>query len=139
MKINIKRSDANFRMIAVNETGNELVMDASKEAGGEEGGFRPMQLLLSALGGCSSIDILLILKKQKQSIQSFEVEVDGDREKIHEYSLFKRIELHFKINGEVDRDKAEKAIELSLNKYCSVAKTLEPTATITHRLTINGK
>jgi putative redox protein len=113
-------------------------MDASREAGGEESGFRPMQLLLTALGGCSTIDILLILKKQKQSIESFEVEVNGDREKVDEYSLFRNIELHFKISGEVDRSKAEKAIQLSLDKYCSVAKTLEPTAKITHKLSING-
>ena len=129
MKIEIKRSDDKFRMLAKNESGNELIMDASREAGGEESGFRPMQLLLSALGGCSTIDILLILKKQKQSVESFEVE---------EYSLFRNIELHFKISGEVDRSKAEKAIQLSLDKYCSVAKTLEPTAKITHKLSING-
>lgn len=138
MKIEIKRSDDKFRMLAKNESGNELIMDASREAGGEESGFRPMQLLLSALGGCSTIDILLILKKQKQSVESFEVEVNGDREKVEEYSLFRNIELHFKISGEVDRSKAEKAIQLSLDKYCSVAKTLEPTAKITHKLSING-
>lgn len=137
MKIEIKRSNDKFRMLAKNESGNELVMDASREAGGDESGFRPMQLLLTALGGCSTIDILLILKKQKQSIESFEVEVNGDREKVDEYSLFRNIELHFKISGEVDRTKAEKAIQLSLDKYCSVAKTLEPTAKITHRLSIN--
>lgn len=138
MKIEIKRSDDKFRMLAKNESGNELIMDASSEAGGEESGFRPMQLLLSALGGCSTIDILLILKKQKQTVESFEVEVNGDREKLEEYSLFRNIELHFKISGEVDRSKAEKAIQLSLDKYCSVAKTLEPTAKITHKLSING-
>ena len=138
MKIEIKRSDDKFRMLAKNESGNELIMDASREAGGEESGFRPMQLLLSALGGCSTIDILLILKKQKQTVESFEVEVNGDREKVEEYSLFRNIELHFKISGEVDRSKAEKAIQLSLDKYCSVAKTLEPTAKITHKLSING-
>ena len=138
MKIQIKRNDDKFRMLAKNESGNELVMDASREAGGEESGFRPMQLLLTALGGCSTIDILLILKKQKQSVESFEVEVNGDREKVEEYSLFRNIELHFKIKGEVDRSKAEKAIQLSLEKYCSVAKTLEPTAKITHKLSING-
>lgn len=138
MQINIKRSGDHFNMTAVNETGNELLMDASREIGGEEKGFRPMQLLLTALGGCSTIDIILILKKQKQQIESFDVEVNGDREKIGDYSLFRKIELHFKISGTVDRQKAEKAIELSLEKYCSVAKTLESTAKITHKLTING-
>lgn len=138
MKINIKRIGENFKMQASNETGNKIVLDASKSIGGGEEGFRPMQLLLVAVGGCSGIDVISILKKQKQHIDSFEIEVDGDRQTIEEYSLFKKIEIHFNITGSVDKEKAEKAIQLSLNKYCSVSKTLEPTAEISYKLTVNG-
>lgn len=137
MKINIVRKDDDFLMEAKNEDGNTLFMDGSSEIGGHGKGMRPMQLLLTAVGGCSAIDVILILKKQKQTIESFEVEVDGEREKIEDYSLFRQICLHFKIKGKVDFDKAEKAIKLSLEKYCSVSKTLEPTATITYKLTLN--
>lgn len=137
MKINIKRLDDAFNMQAVNEEGNSLLMDGSSDIGGNGKGMRPMQLLLAAVGGCSAIDVILILKKQKQVIESFEVEVDGEREKIQDYSLFRDICLHFKIKGQVDKDKAEKAIQLSLDKYCSVSKTLEPTANITYKLTVN--
>lgn len=137
MKINIKRLDDAFNMEAVNEDGNSLLMDGSSDIGGNGKGMRPMQLLLAAVGGCSAIDVILILKKQKQIIESFEVEVDGEREKIQDYSLFRDICLHFKIKGQVDRDKAEKAIQLSLEKYCSVSKTLEPTANVTYKLTVN--
>jgi putative redox protein len=124
-------------MEALNQEGNKLMMDASEEIGGQNSGFRPMQLLLAAVGGCSAIDIINILKKQKQIIEHFDVEVEGEREKIEDYSLFKTICLHFKVKGNVDYDRVEKAIQLSLNKYCSVSKTLEPTATITYKLTLN--
>lgn len=137
MKINIKRLNDDFHMEASNEDGNVLHMDGSPEIGGQGKGMRPMQLLLAAVGGCSAIDVILILKKQKQIIESFEVEVDGEREKIEDYSLFREICLNFKIKGKVDLDKAERAVKLSIEKYCSVSKTLEPTAKITYKVTLN--
>jgi len=137
MKINIKRIDEDFNMEATNDSGNSLLMDASPDIGGHGKGMRPMQLLLSAVGGCSAIDVILILKKQKQQIDSFEIEIDGEREKIEEHSLFRTIILHFKIKGKVDLDKAERAVKLSIEKYCSVSKTLEPTAKINYKVTVN--
>jgi putative redox protein len=137
MKINVKRLDDNFHMEASNEDGNTLQMDGSPEIGGREKGMRPTQLLLAAVGGCSAIDVILILKKQKQIIESLEVEVDGEREKVEEYSLFRNICLHFKLRGQIDLDKAERAVKLSIDKYCSVSKTLEPTAKITYKVTVN--
>lgn len=137
MKIQINRIDDDFAMEATNKEGNTLLMDGSTEIGGNGKGMRPMQLLLAAVGGCSAIDVILVLKKQKQHIEDFKVEVDGVREKINDYSLFRDICLHFKIKGNVDYAKAERAIQLSLEKYCSVSKTLEPTAKITYKLTIN--
>ena len=138
MKINIKRVDDDFHMVAGNETGNVMHMDASREIGGHELAFRPTQLLLAAVGGCSAIDVIMILKKQKQKIEDFEVDVEGEKEKVEEYSVFKDITLHFKIKGEVDYDKAEKAVKLSLDKYCSVSKTLEKTAKINYKVSVNG-
>ncbi|MCW3077367.1 MAG: OsmC family peroxiredoxin [Bacteroidetes bacterium] len=137
MKISINRTDSDFQMEAVNEDGNKIIMDGAAAIGGHNSGFRPMQLLLAAVGGCSAIDVIIILKKQKQEIESFEVEVEGEREKKEEYSLFRQICLHFKITGKVNKEKAERAIKLSLEKYCSVSKTLEPTSEITFKLTIN--
>ncbi|HWY11472.1 MAG TPA: OsmC family protein [Bacteroidia bacterium] len=137
MKISVKRTDDDFAMEAVNEDGNVLNMDSAVNIGGHATGFRPMQLLLAAVGGCSAIDVILILKKQKQNIEEFDVEVEGEREKIEDYSLFRNITLHFKIKGEVDPDKAERAVKLSIEKYCSVSKTLEPTAKINYKVTVN--
>jgi putative redox protein len=139
MKINLKRIDHDFNIEAVNEEGNSVLIDGSKEIGGHGKGLRPMQLLLAALGGCSTIDIIAILRKQKQELESIEIEVYGDREPvgIEGYSLFKTIEVHFKLKGKVDKDKVERAVKLSMEKYCSVTKTLEPTAKITYKITLN--
>jgi putative redox protein len=137
MKINLKRLNDHFNLEATNEEGNSILIDGSPDIGGHGKGMRPMQLLLAAVGGCSAIDVILILKKQKQIIESFEIEVDGERENIEDYSLFREIVLHFKIKGQVDLKKAEKAVQLSIEKYCSVSKTLEPTANITYKVTVN--
>lgn len=136
MKIKIKRIDQDFALHATNEEGSIVTIDAAKEIGGNCKGMRPMQLVLSALGGCSAIDVLQILKKQKQEIGSFQVEINGAREKSGSYSLFKTIDLHFIIDGNVNPVKAEQAVKLSMEKYCSVAKTLEPTAKISYKVTV---
>jgi putative redox protein len=95
-----------------------------------------MQVLLAALGGCSVIDIISILKKQRQDLQDVKVTVTGEREKDVVPSLYTEVHVHFKLYGNVDKDKAEKAVNLSVDKYCSVAKTLEKTATVTHSFEI---
>ena len=124
-------------MEASNEDGNTIQMDSAPDIGGEGKGMRPRQMLLAALGGCSAIDVLLILRKQKQEIEDFNVEVDGESEKVQHYSLFRDITLHFKVKGTVDYDKVERAVKLSIDKYCSVSKTLEPTAKINYKITLN--
>lgn len=137
MKIIIKRTDDDFAMEAKNEDGNVLHMDGAPDIGGHNTGFRPMQLLLAAVGGCSAIDVILILKKQKQIIESFEVEVEGEKEKVEQHSIWKTVVLHFKIKGQVELEKAERAVKISIEKYCSVSKTLEPTAKITYKVSVN--
>lgn len=137
MKISIKRTDDDFAMEARNEDGNVLHMDGAANIGGHNTGFRPMQMLLAAVGGCSAIDVILILKKQKQKIEDLQIEVEGEREKIEHYSLFRDITLHFKFKGEIEEEKADRAVKLSLEKYCSVSKTLEPTAKINYKISVN--
>ncbi len=87
-------------------------------------GVSPMQNLLMSLAGCSSIDVLLILEKQKQKVQSYQVKVSGTKVKVHEFSLWDTIDLDFIIEGDIDEDKAKRAVQLSIDKYCSVAETL---------------
>jgi putative redox protein len=136
MKIKIKTLNNDFKLEATNEEGNTILMDSAPEFGGSGQGMRPMQLLLSALGGCSAIDVIHILKKQKSEGALITIEVEGDREKAEEYSLFKNIVVHFIFNNSIDYEKAKRAVKLSLDKYCSVAKTLAPTANISYKITI---
>jgi putative redox protein len=131
MKIEIQRINNATLMEATNEDGAKLILDGSPDVGGVNGGLRPMQLLLAAAGGCSSIDIIEILKKQKQPLEDLHVSVEGDRDKDKVPSLFKKIHLHFTLKGNLEKEKVERAINLSMEKYCSVVKTLEKTAVVT--------
>ena len=139
MKIHIKRINEDFQMEAVNEEGNTIMMDGSPSIGGANLGMRPMQLLLAAIGGCSAIDVIHILKKQRQDITSFSVEVDGMSEPVEDYSLYRNITVLFRIKGNVDVKKALKAAQLSFEKYCSVSKTLEPNVTVSYAVFVNGE
>lgn len=138
MKINIKRVNEAVHLEARNEEGNLVSIDGSPAIGGQELGMRPMQLVLVALGTCSSMDVLSILKKQKQNVDSFEVEVEGQRAD-GVPAVFTDIHVKFKLKGELDADKIERAIELSIGTYCSVSKMLEKSAKITSSYSLNEK
>ena len=135
-KIDIKRVSDTFHLEATNDSGNTLHMDASPDIGGTGKGMRPMQLLLAALGGCSSVDLISILKKQKQELKDIHITVSGNREADAVPALYADAHIHFMLVGNLDKEKVEKAIILSVEKYCSVAKTLEKSATITHSFEI---
>ena len=123
--IEISRLSGDFGFEAKDENGHTILMDSSPESGGQNFGVRPMQVLLMGLGGCSAIDVISILKKQRQDVVDYKMVVKGEREAGKEPSLWKEVDLEFHIYGNVDKDKAERAVELSVNKYCSVAATLK--------------
>ena len=122
--VKLKRVNGDYGFDTINENGTVIKMDTNPDMGGEEYGARPMQVLLNALAGCSSIDVISILKKQRQQITDFNVTVNGEREAGVEPSLWKGIEITFEISGNVDEEKAKRAVDISMNKYCSVAITL---------------
>ncbi|MCW7483038.1 OsmC family protein [Leptospira kanakyensis] len=132
MNIKLSRIESPYVLEATNESGNSIRIDASPEIGGKNSGPRPMELLIMGLAGCSSIDVLMILAKHRIEVKDYSVEVDADREKVEEANLFKNIHLKFKVAGEFKEEQVKRAIDLSLEKYCSVAKTLEKTAKITY-------
>lgn len=138
-KVNIKRISGNFHLEAVSENGNSVQMDGAEKIGGENKGVRPMEMLLMALGGCSTIDIISILNKMKQPLADIQIEIEGEREEGVEPSLFKNIEVVFKCTGEVDSEKLKRAVSLSMDKYCSVAKTLEKSAEIKYSILLNNE
>ncbi len=131
MKITVSRLEAPFYVQAVNEEGNTLVMDASPTIGGTGRGFRPMETLLAGLGGCSAIDIVVILRKSNQGLDDIQVEIDGHRQEGVEPSLFETIHVKYTLTGTFEDQAAQRAVDWSMQKYCSVAKTLERTAKIT--------
>ena len=136
MKIELNRLNEGYHLEAINEQGKSIHIDASPDIGGTNQGMRPMQLLLAAMGGCSTIDIINILKKQKQPLRDIKITVTGEREKGAVPSLFVEVHTHFRLYGDLDQEKVQRAVSLSVEKYCSVAKTLSHKATITYSVEI---
>lgn len=137
MQVDLTRVDQDFHFQATGTSGITVNIDGSPEIGGHNAGARPMELLLMGLGGCSAIDIIQILKKQRQQINSFDIKVSAERVPGQVPSIFKSIHIHFILGGPLDEEKVRKAIDLSLEKYCSVAAILYKTATITHSFEVN--
>ena len=139
IEINVNRVEGDFGFEAVSDNGHTVKMDTSPESGGSNFGIRPMQVLLMGMGGCSGIDIVMILKKQRQSIDSFSMKIEGEREKGKEPSLWENVKVVFELTGNIDPDKAQRACELSMKKYCSVTETLRRGGTnITWEVRVNG-
>ncbi len=124
IEINVNRKEGDFGFEAVDANGHTIKMDTSPESGGVNFGIRPMQVLLMGMGGCSAIDIVMILKKQRQTVDGFSMKIEGERESGKDPSLWQDVKIIFEFTGEIDVDKAERACELSMIKYCSVAETL---------------
>lgn len=138
MTIRLHRLDDAFHFVASNDAGNEVHLDVTEEEGGAGQGAGPMQTVIMAFGGCSSIDVISILKKQRQDLKDFDVDITYERAEDQVPSLFTRIHVHYRLTGDLDPAKVRRAIDLSLNTYCSVSKILEKTATITASFSING-
>ncbi|OCB01666.1 peroxiredoxin [Acidithiobacillus ferrivorans] len=118
--------------VAEADSGHALVMDGSVEIGGRNLGPRPMELLLMGLGGCSSIDVVMILQKSRQDIRDCVVELSAQRAD-QEPKVFTQIHLHFVVSGKaLDPKRVAHAINLSAEKYCSASIMLGKTAVITH-------
>jgi putative redox protein len=115
------------------DKGHEIMTDSLPEFGGENRSATPMEMLLGSVIGCTGIDIVSILEKMKYPPQSFDIHATGDRAQSHPRA-FTDIHLHYMIKGEIPEDKLYRAIELSLNKYCSVAYSLRAELTATYTL-----
>lgn len=136
MEVNIKRKSGMFHLESFNEDGLSVETDASESIGGTNKGVRPMQMVLMSMGSCSAIDVILILEKQKQSLKDIQINIKAQREEGKTPSLFTQIDIHFNLFGEIDPKKAKRAVELSMDKYCSVAQILNKTATIDYSFEI---
>ena len=112
-------------------------LDSSVTAGGTGHGTSPMELLLIAIAGCSGMDIVTILEKMQVKVQRFETTVEGERSSDHP-RVFKDIEVVYKFWGEpLPEDKIKRAVQLSMEKYCSVANMIDKVADLTYRIDYN--
>lgn len=134
MNVQLQQINDAIQFSAQNESGYDLTVASNDE----QEGVSPMEMVAQALGGCSSIDILSILEKQRQSVESFAVEVDAQRATEEVPAVFTDMHVHYRLEGEVDPDKVERAINLSLEKYCSVSHMLEATVDISYSFAVNG-
>lgn len=130
MKLKLSRKASPFLMEAVNEDGHSIVFDAKADIGGSNKGIRPMEGLASSLAACSSIDVIHILRKQRIEPEIYEVQIEAKRRENQVPAVFEKIHLIFKMKG-VPQEKAKRAVDLSVEKYCSISKMLETTVEIT--------
>ncbi len=123
-KITMEAGEHLKEFIASNEKGQSIKMSGDGSAPG------PMQTVLMAIAGCSTIDVVMILEKMRQGLKDIKVEVEGERQE-EIPRIYTKIHIHYKIYGEVKENKAEQAIAMSVGKYCSVSKMIEKSAEIT--------
>ena len=105
--------------------GGSLVVDGAPEIGGEGRGMRPMEVLLSAAASCSAMDVVHILRRQKEPLEHLAIEIEGVRADATP-APFRQLRLSFLARGAVDEHKLKRAVELAVTKYCSALATLDP-------------
>lgn len=131
MKARIVSPPNTHEYIGSNEAGHKTLINAHKE------GISPMEILLLSVAACSCVDVEMILKKMRNNLDYLSVDITGDRVDDQVPKPFKGINLHFNLHGNIKEKSAEKAIGMAVEKYCSVATSLDPNIQITHDFTIH--
>jgi len=139
MKVILERINNDYLFEVANSKGYRVLLDNNSKTEGSVKGISPMELLLMGLAGCSSIDVVAILSKQKITPTSIKMEVNGERRLGAIPALFHTINVKVILEGDFSPEKAQRAVDLSFKKYCSVSKTLEHTAKINYTVFLNGK
>ena len=132
MKARVKWVDG-MAFMAEADSGHAIVMDGAPEIGGRNAGPRPMEMVLMGLGGCTAIDVMMILGKQRQPVEDCWIELSAERADVKAPKVFTTIHTRYVVVGRgLDPKKVERAVDLSAEKYCSVSKMLEQAAEVTH-------
>ncbi|MCG8480014.1 MAG: OsmC family protein [Spirochaetales bacterium] len=138
MSIELRRVNEAVHFEAINGDGNTVSIDGAAAVGGENRGFRPMQLALTALASCASMDVAPILAKQRQQLRDMRVTATGERGD-GTPSPFTAINLHFDLYGSLEEAPVRKALDLAVYKYCSVGAMFEGAVDITWTVAIHGE
>ena len=139
MKIELKRKNEAVHFEAQNEEGNRIEFDGSASIGGQGKGMTPMEALLASVAGCCSFDVVEILRKTRQKLDDIQVTISGERKEVDWVKPFENMHIQFSLKGEIKEKKAAQAIQLAVEKYCSVGASLDPKIPITYDFTINGE
>jgi len=115
---------------------HKTIIDATPEHGGDSSAPSPKELVLNAMMGCTAMDVVSILTKMRQEITSFDMEINAEKTKAHPVH-FKTAELIFKLKGKIEADKAMRAVDSSLTKYCGVNYMISKTCQITFKIILN--
>lgn len=122
--------------VAESGSGHAVVMDASPEAGGRDLGFRPMEMLLAGTGGCTAIDVVLILRRMRQEVTDCVVELEAERAAA-DPKVFTAIRMRYVVTGRgLDPAKVRRAVDLSAETYCSATAMMARTAAVTHEVEV---
>lgn len=137
MKVRVKWVEG-VCFVGESETGHAVVLDGAPENGGRNIGMRPMEMLLIGMGGCTSFDVVTILKKARQPIVDCVAEIDATRaDEIPK--VFTKIHVHFVVTGNnLNATQVERAVKLSAEKYCSASIMLSKSVEITHDFEIRA-
>ncbi len=131
MKARVKWVE-NVCFIGESESNHSVILDGPEELGGRKLGMRPMEMLLIGMGGCTSFDVVTILKKSRQEISDCYAEIEAERAEIVP-KVFTKIHIHFVLKGkDLDIDQVARAIKLSAEKYCSASIMLSKSIEITY-------
>ncbi|KXB06094.1 hypothetical protein AKJ53_01360 [candidate division MSBL1 archaeon SCGC-AAA382F02] len=130
MEVEVKNVEG-LNFLGKADSGHWVVMDGPSEYGGTEGGSKPMELVLIALGGCTGMDVVSLLDKMKVNYDDLKIEVSASREEDHP-KIFTEIQIKYKIWGNVPEEKVKKAINKSQEKYCSVSEILQNSAEVNY-------
>lgn len=137
MKVTLERKNDDYLFEARGKADVPILIDNTSMPDAQ--GASPMELLLMGVGGCSAIDVIHILKKQRQDISSYTIEVTGAREAVKDANPFKSMHVHIILKGDIDPEKAKKAAALSFEKYCSVSITFEKSVAVDYSITLNDE
>jgi putative redox protein len=132
MKIYLKRTNQAVLFEATNERGHTVNIEGSTDIGGVDSAPSPTELLLMSQAGCTAIDVVELLKKMRQPLEHLEIETEGFRAQDRVPKVFTHIHLHYKLYGDVQPAKAEKAISMSIEKNTTQRKMIDQVAKLTH-------
>jgi putative redox protein len=125
MKVRLEKIGAVAFAAKAEESGAEVLLDGSADIGGEGRGMRPTELFLAGLAGCAAVDVAHILKRQREPLEQLSIDIEGDKSS-EVPSRFSAVRIKFIARGAVDLHKLERAVALSVEKYCTVRNTLDP-------------